>query len=135
MVSDAELWEEQTVRRMWPDEYAVLLDEAEEVELHIQPVAEDGYPPEKAIPRKGLKVRLRQQDFESIWPLAEARYRLGGRFSGKAITLITTNPHYRSWHPSDGGSVESVSDSGKHYTTRYVIVHFLLDDVRETVEA
>lgn len=123
------------MRRMWPEEYVHLLDAAEEVELHIQPVAQEDHPPAKAIPRKGLRVRLRQQDFETIWPLAEARYRLGGRFSGKAITLITTNPHYRSWHPSDGGSVESTADSGKHYTTRYVIVHFLLDDVRETVDA
>ncbi len=54
---------------------------------------------------------------------------------GKAITLITNNPHYKSWHPADGGSVEGVSDSGKHYTTQYVVVHFLLDDVREPVEA
>lgn len=123
------------MRRMWPDDYAVLLDGAEEVDLHIQPVVQGDGSPGKATTRKGLKARITQQDFEKIWPLAEARYRLGGRLAGKAITLITNNPHYRNWHPSDGGSVESISDSDKQYTTRYVIVHFLLDDVRETVEA
>jgi hypothetical protein len=123
------------VRRMWPDEYAVLLDGAQEVDLHIQPLVQGDGSPGKVTSRKALKAQISQQDFERIWPLAEARYRLGGRFSGKAITLITTNPHYRNWHPSDGGSVEGTSDSGQQYTTRYVIVHFLLDDVRETVEA
>ena len=123
------------MRRTWPDEFAFLLDDAEEVELHIASGAHDGSSPGKMITRKALKARISQQDFEKIWPLAEARYRPGGRFSGKAITLITTNPHYKAWHPSDGGSVESVSDSGQRYTTRYVLVHFLLDDVREAVEA
>ena len=78
---------------------------------------------------------MTQADYERIWPLAEARYRLQGRFSGKAITLIVNNPHYSQWHPADGGTVESVSDSGRAYSTRYVVVHFLLDDVRETAEA
>ncbi len=123
------------MRRMWPDEHAFLLDDAEEVDLHIPPVAHDGGSPGKAITRKALKARISQQDFEKLWPLAEARYRLSGRFSGKAITLIANNPHYKNWHPSDGGNVESVSDSGKRYTTHYVVVHFLLDDVRETAEA
>lgn len=123
------------MRRMWPDEYAFLLNDAEEVDLHIPPVLHEDGSRGKAITRKALKARISQQDFEKLWPLAEARYRLNGRFSGKAITLITTNPHYKSWHPADGGSVESVSDSGKPYTTHYVVVHFLLDDVRETVEA
>ena len=122
------------MRRMWPDEYAFLLDDAEEVDLHIPPVVQEDGSPGKAITRKALKARISQQDFEKIWPLAEARYRLGGPLQGKAITLITSNPHYRTWHPSDGGSVENISDSGRHYETRYVIVHFLLDDVRETVE-
>jgi hypothetical protein len=122
------------VRRMWPDEYAFLLDEAEEVDLQIPPMIDENGSTGKAISRKALKARISQQDFEKIWPLAEARYRLDGRFSGKAITLVTNNPHYQNWHPSDGGSVESISDSGRPYTTRYVIVHFLLDDVRETVE-
>jgi hypothetical protein len=120
---------------MWPDEYAFLLDEAEEVELHIPPVTHEDGSPKKATTRRALKARISQEDFEKIWPLAEARYRLGGRLSGKAITLITSNPHYQKWHPSDGGSVENVSDSGRHYTSRFVIVHFLLDDVRETAEA
>ncbi|WP_137136960.1 hypothetical protein [Rhizobium sp. FKY42] len=120
---------------MWPDEYAYLLNDAEEVELHIPPAAQDAAATEKTMARKALKARITQQDFEKIWPLAEARYRPNGRFSGKAITLITTNPHYKNWHPSDGGSVESVSDSGRRYTTSYVVVHFLLDDVREPVEA
>jgi hypothetical protein len=123
------------VRRMWPDEYAFLLDGAEEVELHMPAVAHEDGSPGKAISRKALKARVSQQDFEKIWPLAEARYRLGGRLAGKAITLIANNPHYSNWHPADGGCVESVSDSGKHYTTSYVIVHFLLDDVRETADA
>lgn len=123
------------MRRMWPDEFAFLLDDAEEVDLHIPPVAHDDNSPGEAISRKALKARITQQDFEKIWHLAEARYRLNGKFSGKAITLIANNPHYQQWHPSDGGSVESMSDSGQKYTTRYVIVHFLLDDVREPVEA
>lgn len=130
---NGKLWEEQYVKRMWPDEYAFLLENAEEVDLHIPPATREDGTPGKAITRKALKVRISQQDFEEIWPLAEARYRPGGRFSGKAITLITTNPHYKSWHPSDGGSEESVSAGGQRYTTRYVIVHFLLDDVREMV--
>lgn len=123
------------MKRMWPDEYAFLLDDAEEVDLHIPPVEQSDGPTEKVITRKALKVRISQQDFEKIWPLSEARYRLCGRFSGKAITLITNNPHYQKWHPSEGGSVESVSDSGQKYTTHYVMVHFLLDDVRESVAA
>lgn len=131
---DGKLWEERYVKRMWPDEFAFILDDAEEVDLQIPSVAHSDGSTEKAITRRALKARISQQDFEKIWHFSEARYRLTGRFSGKAITLITNNPHYRNWHPSDGGSVESVSDSGQHYTTRYVIVHFLLDDVRETVE-
>ncbi|SNB74379.1 hypothetical protein SAMN05661103_3834 [Agrobacterium sp. 719_389] len=129
------LWEERYVRRMWPDEFAFLLDGAEEVDLNVPPAAGDDGSPGKATSRKALKVRISQEDFEKIWSLAEARYRLNGSFAGKAITLITNNPHYQKWHPSDGGSVESVSDSGQKYTTRYVIVHFLLDDVSEPVEA
>lgn len=123
------------MRRMWPDEYAFLLDDAEEVDLHIPPAAGEDGSPKKVTTRRALKARIRQEDFEKIWPLAEARYRLSGRFSGKAITLITSNPHYQNWHPADGGSVENVSESGRHYTSRFVIVHFLLDDVRETAEA
>ncbi|MCO5734603.1 hypothetical protein [Rhizobium sp. SSA_523] len=120
---------------MWPDEFAFLLEDAEEVELNIPPAVHEDGSRGKPVTRKALKARISQQDFEKLWPLAEARYRLGGRFSGRAITLITNHPHYRDWHPSDGGSVESTSDSGHRYTTRYVIVHFLLDDVRESAEA
>ncbi len=119
------------MKRMWPDEYDYVLDQAEEVMLEAPAsVNEDGVEVD-AIHRQALKVRLSQQDFERIWPLAEARYRLDGRFSGKAITLITNNPHYHAWHPADGGSVDGVSDSGVKYMMKYVVVHFLLDDVRE----
>ncbi len=121
------------MRRMWPEEFSALLDHAKEVNLSIPP-AEGGGAKEPPT-RKALKARITQDDFEQIWPLAEARYRLDGKFSGKAITLIANNPHYRQWHPSDGGSEEGVADSGHTYTTRYVIVHFLLDEVREPVEA
>lgn len=123
------------MRRMWPDEFVFLLDGAEEVDLHIPSATHNDGSPGKTISRKALKARISQQDFENIWHLAEARYRLNGRFSEKAITLIANNPHYQKWHPSDGGSIEGVSDSGQKYTTRYVIVHFLLDDVSEAVEA
>lgn len=123
------------MRRMWPDEFAFLLDGAEEVDLHIPTMEHKDGSSGETISRKALKARISQQDFEKIWPLAEARYRLSGRLSGKAITLIANNPHYQKWHPSDGGSVESMSDSGQKYTTRYVTVHFLLDDVHEPVEA
>jgi hypothetical protein len=123
------------MRRMWPEEFSFILDAAEEVTLESAArVREDGAHSE-AIHRRALKVRMTQADYERIWPLAEARYRLQGRFSGKAITLIVNNPHYSQWHPADGGTVESVSDSGRAYWTRYVVVHFLLDDVRETAEA
>lgn len=123
------------MRRMWPEELSSILDNAEEVTLESAArIREDGGHSE-AIRRQALKVRMSQADFERIWPLAEARYRLQGRFAGKAITLIVNNPHYSHWHPADGGTVESVSDSGRPYSTSYVVVHFLLDDVRETVEA
>lgn len=123
------------MRRMWPEEFSFILDDAEEVVLESAGrVREDGSHSE-AIRRPALKVRMTQGDYERIWPLAEARYRLQGRLSGKAITLIANNPHYREWHPADGGTVESVSDSGRTYQTRYVIAYFLLDDVRETAEA
>lgn len=121
------------MRRMWPEEFSFLLDNAEEVNLHI-PSAE-GSTSREPVSRKALRARITQDDFEKIWHLAEARYRLNGERTGEAITLITNNPHYQKWHPSDGGSVDSVSDSGKTITMRYVTVHFLLDDVREPVEA
>ena len=79
------------MRRMWPDEFAFLLDGAEEVDLHIPSAAQDDSSPGEVVSRKALRSRISQQDFEKIWHLAEARYRLNGRFSGKAITLITNN--------------------------------------------
>ncbi|MBB3917905.1 hypothetical protein [Rhizobium fabae] len=119
------------MRRMWPDEFNAIIDDAEEVVLESP--AEPGEAP---LRRKALKARIAMEDYERIWPLAEMRFRLGeGNFSGKAITLITTNPHYHAWHPKDGGSLEAVSDSGRHYKKDYIVVHFLLDDVRETSPA
>jgi hypothetical protein len=120
---------------MWPEEFSNLLDGAEEVTLNSAARMRDDGSHSEAIHRKALKLRLSQADFERIWPLAEARYRLQGRFAGKAITLIVNNPHYSQWHPADGGTEESVADSGRSYSTRYVVVHFLLDDVQETVAA
>ena len=123
------------MRRMWPEEFNFVLDNAEEVTLDLPAIEHEDGSRSEAISRQALKVRIPMEDYERIWPLAEARYRLDGKFSGKAITLIANNPHYRQWHPSDGGSEEGVADSGHTYTMRYVIVHFLLDEVREPVEA
>ncbi len=123
------------MRRMWPEEFSSLLDGAEEVTLTSPARTREDGSHSEAIRRQALKVRLAQADFERIWPLAEARYRLQGQYAGKAITLIVNNPHYSQWHPADGGEVDSVSDSGRSYSTRHFIVHFLLDDVRETADA
>lgn len=122
------------MKRMWPEQFDFILENAEEVTLDIRPQAAEGTGRDVAH-RQALKVRLTQEDYERIWPLAEARYRLDGQFSGKAITLIVNNPHYHRWHPVDAGSVEMTADSGRHYTTNYVLVHFLLDDVRESAAA
>ncbi|MDR7143444.1 hypothetical protein [Rhizobium sp. BE258] len=123
------------MRRMWPEEFNFVLKDAEEVVLDLPAVTHEDGTHGAATRRNALKVRIPQEDYERIWPLAEARYRLDGRFAGKAITLITTNPHYHAWHPADGGSADLTSDSGRHYTTKYVVVHFLLDDVREVAAA
>lgn len=121
------------MRRMWPEEFTGLLENAEEVTL-VGSAA--GHGAEGGVgDRQALRVRMSSEDYERIWPLAEMRHRLQGRFLGKAITLIANNPHYSRWHPADGGTVEGVSDSGRPYQTRYVLVHFLLDDVRETAAA
>jgi hypothetical protein len=120
---------------MWPEEFSFILDNAEEVVLESPARNREDGSRSEAILRQALKVRISQADYERIWPLAEARYRLQGRYSGKAITLIVNNPHYSQWHPADGGTVESLSDSGRAYSTNYVVAHFLFDDVRETVEA
>ena len=121
------------MRRMWPEEFNAIIADAEEVMLES---SDEPGAAEAPLHRKALKARIAMEDYERIWPLAEMRFRLGeGQFAGKAITLITTNPHYHPWHPKDGGSIESVSDSGRHYKTDYLVVHFLLDDVRETSPA
>lgn len=120
------------MKRMWPDEFNAILDNAQEVVLEA--AHEEGS--EHPLHRNALKAHLPMEEYERIWPLAEMRFRVGeGRFSGKAVTLITTNPHYHHWHPADGGSVEAVSESGRHFTTKYVDIHFLLDDVRQPVAA
>jgi len=123
------------MRRMWPEEFSFILDGAEEVTLESAARDREDGSRSDAIHRRALKVRMTQADYERIWPLAEARYRLQGRDTGKAITLIVNNPHYSQWHPADGGTEERLSDSGRTYTIPYVVVHFLLDDVREPVEA
>lgn len=123
------------MRRMWPEEFRFVFDEAEEVTLDSPATERGDGSAGEAIHRKALKVRLTQEDYERIWPFAEARHRLQGKFSGKAVTLIVNNPHYGQWHPADGGTVESVSESGRPYSTKYVVVYFLLDDVSETVGA
>lgn len=123
------------MRRMWPEEFNSILDGAEEVTLTLPAIVHEDGSRSEAISRQALKVRIPMEDYERIWPLAEARYRLGGKFAGKAITLITTNPHYHAWHPADGGSIDNTSDSGRHYRTNYIVAHFLLDDVRETAAA
>lgn len=119
------------MRRMWPDEFNSILNEAREVTLDVPAAVPDG----DVTKRKALRARLIQADYERIWPLAEIRYRVQGPLSGKAITLITNNPHYQKWHPVDGGFEEEISDSGKPFQIKYVVVHFLLDDVSDKVEA
>jgi hypothetical protein len=117
---------------MWPDEFNFLLDGAEEVTLDIPAIPGLAGSAGMATQRQALRVRLSQQDYERIWPLAETRYRLGGKFSNKAITLIVNNPHYHQWHPADGGATGEAGDPAD-YRSKHVLVHFLLDDVRETV--
>lgn len=123
------------MRRMWPDEFNSVLDNAQEVTLDVPAIDPAGHVRGEITKRQALKVRMTQADYERIWPLAETRYRVQGSFSGKAITLITNNPHYQKWHPVDGGVEEGVSDSGKPFQTPYVVTYFLLDDVSEKVEA
>lgn len=123
------------MKRLWPEEFNSILMEAQEVTLDVPAVDPAGHPQGESTKRQALKVRMTQANYERIWPLAETRYRVQGPLSGKAITLITNNPHYQKWHPMDGGLEEDVSDSGKPFQTNYVVVHFLLDDVRENVEA
>ena len=122
------------MRRMWPDEFNFILNDAQEVTLNV-PSHDASEDQGQATRRQALKVRMSQEDYERIWPLAEARYRVQGDLSGKAITLIANNPHYQKWHPVDGGTEEDMSDSGKPFQTKYVVAHFLLDDVSEKADA
>jgi hypothetical protein len=123
------------MRRMWPDEFNSILDGAEELTLNVPTNDPAGHPLGEPTRRMALKVRMTQTDYERIWPLAEARYRVQGKLAGKAITLITNNPHYQKWHPVDGGTEDDISDSGVPFQTKYVVAHFLLDDVSEKVDA
>src|SRR5690606_20407816 len=103
LVDRPNAWRSDSMKRMWPDELNFVLDDAEDVVLDLPAVTSDDGVGGEATHRQALKVRITQQDYERIWPLAETRYRLDGKFSGKAITLIVNNPHYHSWHPADGG--------------------------------
>ncbi|WP_183897855.1 hypothetical protein [Rhizobium skierniewicense] len=120
---------------MWPDEFNSVLDNAQEVTLDVPTLDPAGHQRGEITKRQALKVRMTQADYERVWPLAETRYRVQGPLSGKAITLITNNPHYQKWHPVDGGVEQGVSDSGKPFQTPYVVAYFLLDDVSEKIEA
>ncbi len=122
------------MRRMWPEEFNSLLDGAEEVTVEIPYALREEGNTHAPIHRKALRVRLPEDACARLWPLAEARYRLGGARTGQAITLVANNPHYHAIHPADGGTEEGISGSGKHYTTRHLVVHFLLDDVRDHAE-
>ncbi|PWE57100.1 hypothetical protein DEM27_05515 [Metarhizobium album] len=127
------------MRRMWPEEFNAIFEQAEEVMVTPQSIAAAGEQeqhPEPHMPRKALKLRLPMALYERVWPLAEMRFRLAeGPFAGQAVTMITTNPHYHAWHPADGGKDEHISDAGHAYNTEHVVVHFLLDDVREKLPA
>lgn len=123
------------MRRAWPEELKTIFDNAEEVMLDIPESEREGSGPTAKTKRAALRVRLTQEDYQRIWPLAEARYRLDGKYAGKAVTLIVNNPHYHAWHPADGGTEEAKADSGVTYTTQYIIAHLLLDDVREEAVA
>lgn len=122
------------MRRIWPEEFNSVLDHAEEVTLEIPYALREESAHRLSIYRKVLRMRLPEETCSKLWPLAETRYRLSGAHAGKAITLVANNPHYHGIHPADGGTEERVLDSGKRYTTRYLVVHFLLDDVREPVD-
>lgn len=119
------------MRRIWPEELKSIFDEAEEVMLDI-PVSERASSEHAGkAQRAALRIRITQEGYQRIWPLAEKRYRLDGRYQGKAVTLIANNPHYHAWHPADGGTLEGIADSGVRYKIRYIVAYFLLDDVRE----
>lgn len=123
------------MRRMWPEDLKPILEGAEEVMLEIPVSDRGGDHPAGATRRAALRLRLTEAEYQRIWPLADARYRLDGKYAGKAVTLIVNNPHYHAWHPADGGTEERVSGSGAPFTVKYVVVHLLLDDVREAAVA
>lgn len=121
------------MKRQWPDEFNFIFETAEEVVLEV-PVAGEGQAG-RTTRRRALKVRLTQQDYERIWPLAETRFRLDGALAGKAVTLIANNPHYHRWHPADGGKDVEAPAGDLSHPAHYVCVHFLLDDVMEPAAA
>ena len=123
------------MRRAWPEELKTIFDEAEEVTLDSPDADHKGAGPASKTRRAALRLRVTQEDYQCIWPLAETRYRLDGKYAGKAVTLIVNNPHYAAWHPADGGTVEGTADSGVPYTVKYIIVYLLVDDVREEATA
>jgi hypothetical protein len=123
------------MKRTWPEELAYIFDDAEEVTISVTTPIEAGSADTSVGHRNALKVHVSQQDFQKICPHAEVRYRLGGRWSGKAVTMIANNPHYHDWHPADGGTASETSTSGRQYTTNYIDVYFLLDAVSEAVSA
>ncbi|MDH4413939.1 MAG: hypothetical protein QE484_11560 [Rhizobium sp.] len=123
------------MRRLWPDELKSIFEGAEEVMLDIPKAEREGTGPGAKTQRAALRVRVTQEDYQRIWPLAEKRYRLEGNHAGKAVTLIVNNPHYHAWHPADGGTEEGKADSGVPYTIKYITAYFLLDDVREEAVA
>jgi hypothetical protein len=123
------------MRRAWPEDLKSIFDEAEEVMLEIPVSERESAEHGGKAQRAALRVRITQEDYLRIWPLAEKRYRLDGRYQGKAVTLIANNPHYHAWHPADGGTVEGTADSGVRYTIKYIVVYLLLDDVREEAAA
>jgi len=123
------------MKRMWPNELNFILDGGEEVTLEVPQTSGPNALRDSVTQRKALRVRLLQQDYERIWPLAETRFRVDGRFAGKAITMIVNNPLYHQWHPADCGAQDDTDDPVKLPVTRQVIVHFLLDDVREAAVA
>ncbi|KPF46887.1 hypothetical protein ACSV9I_07345 [Rhizobium sp. G187] len=123
------------MRRAWPEELKTIFDNAEEVLLDIPESEREGAGSAAKTKRAALRIRLTEEDYQRIWPLAEKRYRLDGKYAGKAVTLVVNNPHYHAWHPADGGTEEAKADSGVTYKIKYIIAHLLLDDVREEAVA
>jgi len=57
---------------MWPEEFNFVLDNAEEVTLDLPAIEHEDGSRSEAISRQALKVRIPMEDYERIWPLAEA---------------------------------------------------------------